>query len=45
MVGARDPLAPDPAAFLAPTGLDTSDVDAQWVTALGAVRDDFEELP
>ncbi|OZC03862.1 OmpA family protein [Rubricoccus marinus] len=33
VVGARDPLAPDPATLLAPAGLDADDVDARWVTA------------
>ncbi|HIG75926.1 MAG TPA: hypothetical protein EYQ24_15490 [Bacteroidetes bacterium] len=36
VVGARDPLADDPDAFLAAAGLDRSDVDARWVTAFSA---------
>ena len=33
VVGARDPLALEPAALLGPAGLDASDVDGRWVTA------------
>ena len=33
VVGARDPLAPDPASFLVASGLAATDVEARWVTA------------
>ncbi len=36
VIGARDPLAPDPAALLPLAGLAPSDVDARWVMAYSA---------
>ena len=36
VVGARDPLAQDPASFLDASGLDPDDVDGRWITAFSS---------